>query len=144
MLSNTHSMWMSEFREEIGPSLKAMLKRLGLEREGRSTEHYLVVYRLEPDVDQWADPAPTEFIQAGGAADRMTVEVRRKVAGGFQLVRIGRAAAESAETEAVVVVDPEHPVMVRPAEVLSWEEAFELFEYYYDHHAVAPGWHKPV
>lgn len=138
MATNRSSGWMSEFPEEIPGQISAIINRLG---DGRYT--HLSIYPLPADTAYDETVHPTEWIQATGVAPhRLTVEIKQADAKGVhRLYTIGRdadAADSSAETEPIQNGD--NTYMVRPAEVLTATDAIELFQHYYETHAVPAGW----
>ncbi|MCX8557512.1 hypothetical protein OS121_20905 [Mycolicibacterium mucogenicum] len=128
---------MSDFTEEIPGQIAAIIKRLG---DGRYT--YMSIYPLPADAGIYDDVHPTQWMQATGIApDRLTVEIKQADAEGVhRLHTIGRhgGAGESAETEPIQNGD--NTYSVRPTEVLTATDAIELFQHYYDTHAVPAGW----
>lgn len=135
--TNRSSGWMSDFTEEVPGQIAAIIKRLG---DGRYT--YMSIYPLPADAGIYDDVHPTEWMQATGVApDRLTVEIKQADAAGVhRLYTIGRAAGvdESATTEPIQNGD--NTYLVRPTEVLTATEAIELFQHYYDNHAVSADW----
>lgn len=136
--TNLWAGWMSEFTEEIPGQLAAGINRLG---DGRY-ELY-TIYRLPPTAKYGEDINPLERLQTTGIApDRLTVELCSLDPDGYYRVyTIGRAAAAGESTESESIPCGDYMFYVRPGEVLTTAEAFELFEYYYHHHAVPEGWH---
>lgn len=79
-------------------------------------------------------------MQSCGKDGRLTVEVKRLESDGARRVyTVGRPLAAS-ESETEVVYNGDNEYVVCPSEVLTPAEAIELFQHYYDHHDVAPGW----
>jgi hypothetical protein len=71
------------------------------------------------------------YIQCAGAADRMTVEVRRPAGGNYEHFVVGRGPnGENRGIEETIHWDGVETV-VTPNEVFSAEEAAELFHSYY-------------
>lgn len=136
--SNRSSGWMSEFTEEIPGQIAAIINKLG---DGRYT--YTSIYPLPADAEYDETIYPDEWIQTTGIApDRLTVEIRRLDSDNiYRVYTVGHSEAskESAETEPIRNGD--NTYQVRPAEVLTAAEAIELFQHYYDHHAVPADWH---
>lgn len=131
-------MWMSEFTEEIPGQIAA-----GINRLGDDEYTFYSIYPLPVDAEYDEIVYPQEWIQTSGIApDRLTVETRRldpDATYRFYTVGHPRAAEEPAETEPIRNGDTTY--LVRPAEVLTAVEAIELFQHYYDHHAIREGWH---
>jgi hypothetical protein len=129
---------MSDFTEEIPGQIAAGINRLG---DGEYT--YYSIYPLPIDAKYDETVYPDEWIQTTGIApERLTVEIRRlDPDGSYRVYTIGhpQAADEPAETEPIRNGD--NTYLVRPAEVLTAAEAIDLFQHYYDHHAVHSGWH---
>ncbi len=128
---------MTEFTEEVPGQIAAGINRLG---DGKYT--YYSIFPLPPDAAYDETVHPTEWIQTTGVApDRLTVEIKQADSKGVhRLYTIGRAGAagESAETEPIQNGD--NTYMVRPSEVLTATDAIELFQHYYETHAVPAGW----
>jgi hypothetical protein len=135
--SNRAKSRMSEFTEEIPGQIAAGINRLG---NGKYT--YYSIYPVAPDVPYDELPYSHEWIQATGVApDRLTAEIKQRDTNGeHRLYTIGHqgAADESSETEPIQNGD--NTYFVRPSEVLTASEAIELFQHYYDTHAVPTGW----
>jgi hypothetical protein len=73
----------------------------------------------------------TEYIQAAGSADRMTVEVRRSVGGKFEHFVVGRAPrGENSGNKETIHWDGVKTIVAHN-EVFSADEAAELFLSYY-------------
>lgn len=140
------SSWMSAYPQQIPTQLRISLSRLGSVGKFEDTYLYFQIFPLPPGTKQGDIPSSEEYIQAGGKAERLTVEIRRVERDGRpHQYTIGRAEAadEAGATEFIRFGDNE--VRVRPSEVLTAAEAIELFQYYYDHHKVAPGWNlRPI
>jgi hypothetical protein len=136
--SNRSSGWMSEFTEEIPGQIAAIVNRLG---DGEYT--FTSIYPLPPDAKYDETVYPDEWIQATGTApERITAEIRRLDPDGmYRVYTVGHAeaAGESAATEPIHNGD--NTYTVRPAEVLAADEVIDLFQHYYDQHAVPSGWH---
>jgi hypothetical protein len=136
-LSNA-SMWMSEFTEEIPGQIAA-----GINALGHDDETSYSIYPLPADAQYDVTIYPDEWIQTTGIApDRLTVEIRRLDPDNtYRVYTVGHCEAEN-ETDATEPIrNGDYTYLVRPAEVLSADEAIDLFQHYYDHHAVAAGWH---
>lgn len=132
--------WMSEFPQEIPTQLRVCLDGLGKDR-GDDMDVYFQIYRLPPGTKPSDILEPEEFIQAGGSAERLTVEIRRIEADGeAHQYTIGRRGAAEEAGESQVVRIGDYEISVRPSEVLTAAEAFDLFQHYYDHHGVPEGW----
>ncbi|OAT68676.1 hypothetical protein AWB85_24225 [Mycobacteroides immunogenum] len=138
--------WMSQYPSEIPQQLAVNLNRLGKTGRHDDIDIYFQIYPLPPNARQGDIINSDEYIQAGGKAERLTVEIRRIERDGQpHKYTIGRAEAadEAGATEFIRFGDNE--VRVRPSEVLTAAEAIELFQYYYDHDKVAPGWNlRPI
>lgn len=89
-----------------------------------------------PDSAGWPDaPGYSDFdwnsryIQAGGSAERMSVEIQRVEDGELRHYVVGREHdTDEPLTETVNVVGTDHPV--HPAEVFDADEATEIFFHY--------------
>lgn len=83
------------------------------------------------------DSEPQEYIQAAGAFDRMTVEIRRIEAGQARQYVIGRDIPSSGDTNQFEIIkwDGGIETVVRPSEVFTSDQAADLFVSYY-----ATGW----
>ncbi|WP_370066524.1 hypothetical protein [Mycobacterium sp. MAA66] len=128
---------MTEFTEEVPGQIAAGINRLG---HGKYT--YYSIFPLPADAEYDETVHPTEWIQTTGVApDRLTVEIKQADnKGAYRLYTIGRSAGagESAETEPIQNGD--NTYLVQPSEVLTAADAIELFQHYYDTHAVPAGW----
>jgi len=135
--TNRSSGWMSEFTEEIPGQIAAIIKRLG---DGRYT--YMSIYPLPADAGIYDDVHPAEWMQATGVApDRLTVEVKQADAKGVhRLYTIGRADAADSSAQTEPIQNGDNTYLVRPSEVLTATDAIELFQHYYETHAVPEGW----
>ncbi len=135
--SNRSSGWMSEFTEEIPGQLAAIINKLG---DGRYT--YTSIYPLPSDAQYDETVYPDEWIQATGIApDRLTVEIRRLDPDNtFRVYTIGHSEASEQSSETEPIRNGDNTYLVGRAEVLTAPEAIELFQHYYDHHAVPSGW----
>lgn len=87
----------------------------------------------EVDLQSW----PNEYIQCAGAADRLTVEIRRLEAGNPQQLVIGRAIEATSKRETVNWDSGKYSVQVQENEILTWREATKLFADYYEKRSVA-------
>jgi hypothetical protein len=135
--SNKAKMRMSEFPEEVPGQIAAGIKRLGT----RGYTHYSI-YPIGPDVPYDEFPYPTEWIQTTGIApDRLTVEIKQADAKGVhRLYTIGRPDGPGGSAETEPIQNGDNTYMVRPSEVLTATDAIELFQHYYETHAVPAGW----
>lgn len=142
----TFTSWMSDYPPEVKTQLSVGLTRLG--QVGRHNDTYITyeIYQIPPGTKQGDDITTDEYIQAGGKAERLTVEIRRiEQDGRPHQYTIGRAEAANEAGATEFIRFGENEVRVRPSEVLTAAEAIELFQYYYDHHKVAPGWNlRPI
>jgi hypothetical protein len=84
---------------------------------------------------------PVEYIQCAGTADRMTVEVRRLESKQAHQFVVAASGEEVPATELIQWDAGRHSTKLRPSEVMSWEEAAELFIAYYETGAVPPKYH---
>ncbi|WP_100458852.1 hypothetical protein [Mycobacteroides abscessus] len=142
----TITMWMSEYPQEIPGQLAAGINNLGKDGGFDDTDLYFQIYPIPPDAKQGDVIRSEEYIQAGGKAERLTVEIRRVERDGRpHQYTIGRAEAADEAGATEFIRFGENEVRVRPSEVLTAAEAIELFQYYYDHNTVAPGWNlRPI
>lgn len=84
---------------------------------------------------------PAEYIQCAGTADRMTVEVRRLESKQSHQFVIGSSAADTPATDVIQWDAGRHSTKVRPSEVMTWEDAAELFIAYYETGEVPSRYH---
>ncbi|WP_285029795.1 hypothetical protein [Mycolicibacterium sp. lyk4-40-TYG-92] len=137
LASDGATMRMSIWTEEIPAQIAAGINSLG---DGEDT--FFSIYPVGPDVPYDEFPYPDEWIQTTGVApDRLTVEIKQADAKGVhRLYTVGRpeSAGELGETEPIQNGD--NTYMVRPSEVLTAADAIELFQHYYETHAVPAGW----
>lgn len=138
--------WMSEYPPEIPSQIRRAIERLGSTGRHDDIDIYCQIYPLPADAKQGDIIRSEEYIQAGGKAERLTVEIRRiEQDGRPHQYTIGRAEAVNEAGATEFIRFGENEVRVRPSEVLTAPEAIELFQYYYDHHKVAPGWNlRPI
>ena len=136
LTSNKAKMRMSEFPEEIPGQIAAGINRLGT----RGYTFYSI-YPIGSDVPYDEFPHPTEWIQTTGTApDRLTVEIKQAdTQSVHRLYTIGRSAAGPTEASEPIQ-NGDNTYLVHPNEVLTATEAIELFQHYYDTHAVPTGW----
>jgi hypothetical protein len=139
-------MTMSEYPQEIPNQIAVGLCDLG--KDGGYDDVYLSfqIYRL-PDGWKPGDTVQAEeYIQAGGSAERLTVEIRRIESDGQPrqyTVGLPAAAIEPSETEVLRFGDNE--IAVRRSELLTADQAKGLFQYYYERHSLPEGWHlRPI
>jgi hypothetical protein len=134
--SNKAKMRMSDFPEEIPGQIAAGIKRLG-------TKGYTSysIYPIADDVPYDEFPYPDEWIQTSGSGDRLTVEIRRRDDDGvYRVYTVGHGGTTDDQALSETIANGENEYAVAPTEVLSSGDAITLFQHYYDHHAVAPGW----
>lgn len=136
--SNRSSGWMSEFTEEIPTQIAAGIKRLG---DGEY--EFYTIYPLPPEAKYDETVYPDEWIQTTGIApDRLTVEIRRLDSDDvYRVYTVGHSQAAEESDESEPIPNGDYTYHVRPAEVLTASEAINLFQHYYDHHAVPADWH---
>lgn len=97
-----------------------------------------------PDTAGWPDaPGYSDFdwnsryIQAGGSADRMSVEMQRVENGELRHYVVGRPHdLDEPLTETVNVAGTDHPV--HPAEVFDADEATDIFFHYFGDSGTVP------
>lgn len=140
-ITNFATAWISVFPEELNGFLTASLNLVGKDRGDHPTVEFFIMYQLAPDATQDEEPRGDEYIQVGGHADRMTVELREKTDYGYVLSTIGRSGASEEERTEVINIG-ENSIKVCPAEVLTAADAIPIFEHYFDHHSLPAGWHK--
>ena len=127
---------MTEFTEEVPGQIAAGINRLG---HGKYT--YYTIFPLPADAEYDQTIHPTEWIQTTGTApDRLTVEIKQAdTQSVHRLYTIGRSAAGPSEASEPIQ-NGDNTYLVHPNEVLTATEAIELFQHYYDTHAVPTGW----
>jgi len=129
---------MTEFTEEIPGQIAAGINRLG---DGEYT--YYTIFPLPVDAEYDETIYPTEWIQTIGIApDRLTVEIKQADTNGvhrlYTIGRSDRTTGPSTPTEPIQNGD--NTYYVHPNEVLTTAEAIELFQHYYDTHAIPANW----
>ncbi|MXP24279.1 hypothetical protein GIY30_23430 [Gordonia sp. HNM0687] len=89
--------------------------------------------------EQERDESLSAFLQAGGSAEAMTLELRRKESdGSYRQYTLGRGeGSESGSTVEIKVGD--HTYRVTPDEVFTAEDAGEVFVHYFRHGDVPAG-----
>jgi hypothetical protein len=102
----------------------------------------LVIWRLPPGMN-FEDSNPSveskEFLQCAGAADRMTVEVRRRDGEMLGHYCVGLKGSLSAtEAERVPITWAEHRILVSPGEVFTADDAVPVFGSYIASGTVPP------
>ena len=140
------AMSMSENLSEIPSQIRNGIERLGSTGRHDDVDIYFQIFPIPPGVREGDRFISEEYIQAGGTAQRLTVEIRRIERDGRpHQYTIGRAEAADEASATEFIRFGENEARVRPSEVLTAAEAIELFQYYYDHHKVAPGWNlRPI
>ncbi|MEE3851705.1 hypothetical protein VZC37_15285 [Gordonia sp. LSe1-13] len=108
-------------------------------------ENHLILSRLvRPEwfddlSEQERDESLSAFLQAGGSAEAMTLELRRTESdGSYRQYILGRGeGSESGSTVEIKVGD--HTYRVTPDEVFTAEDAGEVFVHYFRHGDVPAG-----
>jgi hypothetical protein len=139
------NMTMSEFSQEIPGQLAAGLNALGKDGGFDDVDLSFEIFPLPPGARN-ADVVRGEYIQAGGTAQRLTVEIRRIDADGQpRQYTVGHPAAADEDSESEILKFGDNAIAVRPSEVLTAAEAIPIFQHYYDHHSVPEGWYlRPI
>ena len=118
-------------------------RMLGL-LDGTSEGRFAYQLWFVPDSTGWPD-APgysnddwnSRYIQAGGSADRMSVEIQRTENGELRHYVVGRPHdVDDPLTETVHVAGIDHPV--HPAEVFGADEATDIFFHYFGDSGTVP------
>ncbi|MBN7386160.1 polymorphic toxin immunity protein [Mycobacterium phage prophi104-2] len=135
-------MWMGAEPGKAHRQIEINVNSIGEDRDG-VTDVAFSIYKVPDGTEYDEFPYPREWIQTCGATtERLTVEVRRQESDGvWRMYTIGRPSAASESEQSETVYNGDNAYLVRPSEVLTAAEAIELFQHYYDHLDVAPGWH---
>lgn len=136
------SMEMSEYAQEIPAQINAGLNRLGASTSFDDVNTFFTIGTIADATTGDRSIIGDEFIQAGGSIDRLSVEISRVESDGkTHEYTVGRPPPSNAGVAPELIRFGDNQVLVHPSEVLTASDAVELFQHYYDHHAIAPGWH---
>jgi hypothetical protein len=120
-----------ELKDALDPNDVLLRRRLGLLDGNR--RYSLSLWELPPetpfdrvDLGRW----PTEYVQAAGSRDRLTVELRRTENSGPCQYAVGRAVSDPEAQPAVSLPWDGVTTTVLPNEVLDVEEAAAIFVRY--------------
>ncbi|AZG47253.1 hypothetical protein [Gordonia insulae] len=129
----------------LGPDEQTRLLTHPLTVLDGGEENHVILSRLVrqewPDelTEAERDESLSSFLQAGGSADAMTLELRRREAdGSHRQYIVGRPSGDAAEPDIGIDVG-EHTYLVTPNEVFTADAAGEVFVYYFHHRDVPEG-----
>ncbi|MGL6234054.1 MAG: hypothetical protein ACRC20_01785 [Segniliparus sp.] len=135
--------WLSDDPTKTAQQIRINLDALGsIDDEFGTQDLAFSIYRVPVGTEYDEFPHTEEWIQAAGTAQSLTVEVKKRDEDGVcRLYTIGRlnAAAEPSESETITV--GRNTTKVRPAEVLTAQDAVDLFQHYHAHNTVPEEWH---
>ena len=105
-------------------------------------ENHVILSRLVRQ--EWPDDLTEDerneslssFLQAGGSAEALTLEVRRREGDDFVQYIVGRPSSASAATPDIPITVGEYTYQVTADEVFTAESAAEVFVHYFEHDAV--------
>lgn len=133
---------MSEFPEENPPMIDGAIRRLGRERGPDDINTIVRIYPLPEGAKQGDILDPSAWLQTAGTAERLTVELkRREDDGSYRQYVLGRPAGESESEISEIIQFGDHQVSVLPSEVLTADDAVDIFQFYYENGTVPPTWH---
>lgn len=144
----THVVNAMDYEMWLGPDETLYSFRTPLDALDGRTRYARVMWRLprpgwEQDfTDAEIADAKTAFLQVGGSAQEMTVEVRLPGGQGRTgLFTVGRPpAADLTSPPSVTIHVGEYPTRVYPNEVFAAAEAADIWFYYYKNGAVPPSY----
>ncbi|KAL2201938.1 hypothetical protein CC79DRAFT_1338615 [Sarocladium strictum] len=135
--TNRSTMWLNESPDEAHEGIVNILSHIGIRYD------FMSVTRVPPNTEYDEFPHTDEWMQAGGdKAQGLLVEIKQLDPDGMlRLYVVGRPAALQEADESASVRVGGNVMAARKNEVLSLEEAIELFVFYYDYNTVPDGWH---
>ncbi|MGL6234056.1 MAG: hypothetical protein ACRC20_01795 [Segniliparus sp.] len=133
--------WLSPDPERAKRRLDEELERLGSTGAFGELRLAVVLSTIAAGHEYDEDHYTGEYIQAGGTAERLTVEVRMLESDGTsRQCTVGRAVSGTHEGSETLVFG-NNQIVVRASEVLTAAEAIGLFRHYYEHHGIPEEWH---
>lgn len=142
-INTTNSERESQLTADFRPIKDQLRRMLGL-LDGQSDGRFAYAIWWLPDDAGWPD-APDykageydlDYLQAGGTAERMSVDLQVVDGGQMRHFIVGRDHdIDEPLTDSVTVAGTEHAR--HPAEVFDADEATELFFHYYEHRGTIP------